>query len=144
MNEIRFNYSLKNIPLPKPDDFRRCMIEKVESLITRMRWKTHFLMSGEDNSKNNSPHFGFKSTKTPPQVQELKPFENDMYKMIETLEFKKVHDPFLTTIQEDIKKIKSSKNVYVFADKTRNLYEMDPPKYNQLLTENNQNLQTGG
>ena len=65
-------------------------------------------MSGEDNSKNNSPHFGFKSTKTPPQVQELKPFENDMYEMIKTLEFKKVHDPFLTTIQEDIKKIKSS------------------------------------
>ena len=30
----------------------------------------------------------------------------------------------------------SSKNVYVFADKTKNIYEVSLTEYNKLLTEN--------
>ena len=61
-----------------------------------------------------------------------------MFQMVENLEFRRVNDPFLNTctLHEDKKEIRSSQNVLVFADKTRNLYEMDKAKYNQLLTEN--------
>ena len=36
----------------------------------------------------------------------------------------------------DIAKIKSSNNLFVFADKTRNIYELDKPSYQKLYTEN--------
>ena len=136
MNQIRFIYFLKKIPISRPDEYRRYMIGKVESVIKRMRWKAHFFLEGETNSRSNIQHFVFKSTKTPPQIHELKPFEEDMFQMIENLEFRRVNDPFVNTLHEDKKKIRSSQNVLVFADKTRNLYEMDKSKYNQFLTEN--------
>ena len=36
----------------------------------------------------------------------------------------------------DSKKIRASTNIMTFADKTRNIYEMKPENYNQLLTDN--------
>ena len=36
----------------------------------------------------------------------------------------------------DIKSMKSSENVFVFADKTRNLYEMDKSTHKKLILEN--------
>ena len=39
-------------------------------------------------------------------------------------------------LKEDINKIRKSKNVFVFADKTNNLYEMTPEKYQKLLPKN--------
>ena len=32
--------------------------------------------------------------------------------------------------------MKSSNNLFVFADKTRNIYELDKPSYQKLYTEN--------
>jgi hypothetical protein len=37
MHPIQFNYSLKNIGLPSKDQYRRRLIEKVESVVQRMR-----------------------------------------------------------------------------------------------------------
>ena len=39
-------------------------------------------------------------------------------------------------MKEDISKIKASPNVLVFADKTTNIYQMSPSKYNKLLNDN--------
>ena len=36
----------------------------------------------------------------------------------------------------DIESIKRSKNIYIFADKTNNLYETDIKNYNKLLINN--------
>ena len=41
------------------------MMEKVESFITRLRWKAHFF-DEKEHSVNNT-NFGFKSNFTPPQ-----------------------------------------------------------------------------
>ena len=110
------------------------LIPKVESVIKRMRWKAHFFINGSNEATNNK--FGLKSRNNPPHVKELKDFEEDMLQMIENLEFRNVNDQFLNTLASDAKKIQSTPNVLVFADKTRNIYEMDPQKYNQLLTNN--------
>ena len=45
-------------------------------------------------------------------------------------------EPFLNNIKKDLKNIKSSKNIFVFADKTKNIYEVPPNEYDKLLTEN--------
>ena len=50
--------------------------------------------------------------------------------------FKQVRNAFQDKLRRDVKSINSSKKVLVFADKTRNLYEMDKGQYEKLLREN--------
>ena len=86
---IRFelNYSLKNIPLPSPKEYTTRLIEMTEKFLKRMRWKAYFFLKGsqEDNSRDSK--WGFKSRKCPPQVEELKPFEDDILRMVENIDF---------------------------------------------------------
>ena len=56
--------------------------------------------------------------------------------MIRNLEFRKISYPFQNEIKKDVKKIKSSKKVYLQADKTSNMYLIDKDKYKKLLREN--------
>ena len=78
----------------------------------------------------------FKSRKSPPQHQDLTQFENDLLELIKSVKFKKVKDKFLDQLHKDISSIKKSKNVFIFADKTRNIYETDKNTYKKLLTDN--------
>ena len=80
-----------------------------------MRWKTFFY--GRDNSnkynnKNNTyvdetidNKFKFKTRKCPLQIQDMKDFENDLLKLIESIQFRTVSDEFLNKLNEDINKI---------------------------------------
>ena len=56
--------------------------------------------------------------------------------MVQSIEFKPVRNDFQSTLREDLNKIKSSRNLLVFADKTTNLYEMPPDQYKTLLNNN--------
>ena len=116
------------------NQYRRRLIEKVESVVHRMRWKAHFFQNGKSVSENNK--FGLPSKNRAPAINALKGFEDDLTHMINTVSFRKVNDPFLNTVTEGIKKINTSKNVFVFADKTQNIYEVPPSTYTKLLTEN--------
>lgn len=135
MRKIRFDYSMKNIPIPTTDTYRRKLIEKMESFVSRIRWKAHFFLNGQ-RSNSSADTYGMNSTKSPPPSSELNAFEEDLVKMVENIQFTKVHDQFLSNLSTDAKKINESLNVMAFADKTRNIYEMKPDKYNKLLTEN--------
>ena len=134
MHKIQFNYSLKNIGLPSQNQYRRRLIEKVESVVHRMRWKAHFFQNGKSVSENNK--FGLPSKNRAPAINAMKGFEDDLTHMINKVSFRKVNDPFLNTVTEGIKKVNTSKNVFVFADKTQNIYEVPPSTYTKLLTEN--------
>ena len=109
-----------------------------------MRWRAYFFLrdgNAEDQEEldheSESKAYGFNSRKSPPQIEELKPFEDDLVKLIESIEFRRVHDSFQGTLRKDIfKKIRSSANMLIRADKTRNLYEMPPDHYSKLLHEN--------
>ena len=134
MNFKKINFNLKSISLHNLDAYRRSIIEKVESVIKRMRWKAHFILNGEGESTANT--FGLKPKINPPKVRELNEFEEDMVKMIENLEFRNVYDKFLKNLKLTSSKYKLSLTFFVFADKTTNLYEMTSEKYNQLLSNN--------
>ena len=136
MQQIRFNYSLKNIGLPTHDDYRRNIINKTENVIQRMRWKAHFYLNGNNDKTDKTPTIGLKSKQSPPPVPNLRCFEEDVIQMIENIKFRNANDQFLNTLESDKRRIKTSPNVFIFADKTRNLYEMNANTYNKLLTEN--------
>ena len=63
-------------------------------------------------------------------------FEKDLLDIIKSLKFRNVQDNFQSMIKHDILKIKSSPNMYVFADKTTKLHKIPPNDYKRLLHEN--------
>ena len=82
-------------------------------------------------------NFGLSSNKTPPTVLELKPFEKDVIKLLETIKFRNKKDYFQDTLANDLRKINSSdKIINRFRCKTRNIYETSLDTYNKLLHDN--------
>ena len=80
MEKIKFGYSIKIIPTPSERTYFLQLMEKVEMVITRIRWKAiHFNNNDSiDNSKEeNTEWYELESLYSPRQVKELIPFEND-------------------------------------------------------------------
>ena len=96
---------------------------------------SHLYENGGLNT-SNPLNYIFKGRKCQPQHKDLMQFKNDLLELIKTLKFKKVKNKFLDQLHKDIPSIKKSKNVFIFADKTRNIYETDKNIYSKLLTNN--------
>ena len=121
MKQIKFNYSLKNIGLPTQNHYLRSLIEKTDSFIQRMGWEAHFFL--KTNKENNNPKpvntYGLKTKNRAPHVPELKPFEDDVTRLLENVKFRDIRDDFIQALEKDKKIIDASKNVFVFADKIK-------------------------
>ena len=137
MDPINFNYSLKNIPISNNKVYTKCLLSKIESVIVRMRWRALFF-DNDEVIEEDEPGMKrlFKSNRSPPQNEKLLAFEDELYEVVKSLEFKRVKDPFLNRLKEDVKKIKGSKKLLVSADKTNNYYSVSKECYNKLLVEN--------
>ena len=116
----------------------------MESVVKRMRWKAFFFLKGKeddqadddvDDQTRTSETFGFKTRKCPPKVEEMDKFEDDLLKMIERVQFRKVTDDFQNKLREDIDTIRKSKDVIVRADKTRNFYAVTEDQTGPLRTK---------
>ena len=113
------------------------MIEKIESLIRRMSWKAHFFDSNNTKDSDISNfNFGFKSDITPPQKEHLNAFENELYDMVRSIEFRRSHNVFQKQLATDVKQINETDFVLVSADKTTTMNKMSVQDYNKFLTEN--------
>ena len=84
MEKINLGYSIKNIPIPSERSYFIQLIEKIEAVIKRMRWKLIFY------KKNNEPDdqpmlegYGLKSECSPSQQQELIAFEDDLIQLVQ-------------------------------------------------------------
>ena len=122
MNFIRkpINYSTKNIRLTSEKAYKKLLVEKIELLIKRNRWKAFFF----DNPRNDEEpvqKYGFKSRSSPAQHKDLIKFEEDLLALAKNVKFSKTTNKFQQNLMKDIKSIKNSEKAYVFADKTRNL-----------------------
>ena len=93
-----------------------------------------------DTTSSSKETYGFKSTKNPPPIEELKDFENDMLKMIQCEKFKQVNNPFLNKLKEDPDRIKNEPKLLIATDKTTNFYKLEPSTYNDLLEKKKKNL----
>ena len=135
MKKFNMGYSTKNIRLPSQKDFLQRLIEKTEHFLRRMRWKAFFFLNpGSSTSSKNT--YGFKSTKNPPPIDELKEFEDEMLKMVQSTKFKRVNNPFLNKLKDDTHQIKKETKLLIAADKTTNFYKLQPSEYNDLLEQN--------
>ena len=99
-----------------------------------MRWKAlQFLGKLESNGKQT---FGFKSTKCPPAIDELGPFESDLQRMIKNIKFRPIWNKFLSKLSKDIKSIEKTKELLINADKSANIYKISKEDYQKHLRSN--------
>ena len=75
---VTLNYSLKNIPIPPYDLYKKELIEMARSVLKQMRWRAFLFLRNEDevNERGDGMHHEFNSCGCPPQIDELKSFED--------------------------------------------------------------------
>ena len=100
-----------------------------------MRWKAHFFLNGEYKENDTKTFFGFKSRYHPPPCTELEHFEKDLINIIINVKFTKNMNSFQRKLCTDLTEIKISRNSYIFADKTNNIYRMPTSEHNETLKE---------
>ncbi|PFX18201.1 hypothetical protein AWC38_SpisGene17441 [Stylophora pistillata] len=128
----------KNMPpfynIKKWKIYLKRLIEKVESVTKRMRWKAFFFDRDEqsNNDAANNDNFGFKSSKCPPQNSDLDKSEADLLDMVHSIKFRNVNNSFQNKLNEDINKIKKSTKAFIPADKTSNFYKLDKTRHDKI------------
>ena len=120
--------SLKNIPNPTKKVFMRQMISKTENFVSRIRWATDVFLF-PDKYKHSKDPYGFKSTHTTPVSPLLKPFEDDLYELIANLEYNEYRSAFPNKMAAAVSHINKSEKVFLFGDKTTNIYEVSTDTY---------------
>ena len=99
-----------------------------------MQWKALYEQSTTKHSKrpmiSNQDCFPNKATSN--NVN----FENNLSSMIRMVEFKSTNDQSQTELKTDIDKIKQWLHIFVFVDKTSNIYKMNTADYQKLPEEN--------
>ena len=75
----------------------------MESFFRRIRWS--LIHHKNPSSGNHKETYGFKTSKTPDQQDELIPFETDMKKLLSDIEFKTNRNDFQKQLRKDVKEI---------------------------------------
>ena len=131
--KVKFNYSTKNIPINNKAEYTVLMYQKVYQLIEKMRWKAFFF--NQDQKRKTPTKRIFPTRRSAPQDKRLVEFENALYKIINNIKFKKHNSKFQTKMKNDLNKIELSNKLFVFADKSNNLYKVDKYTYEKILNE---------
>ena len=95
MNTRNIQYSLKNIPIPSSFSYLKNLINKTKDFVRRLRWKAFWYNKkleaqkrqnnsndDENNEEEEIPNnYGFRSPRNPPQNDNLKEFEANLFKL---------------------------------------------------------------
>ena len=92
--------------------------------------------SDTDSESEESNTYGFKSPRRPPPLKETAAFEKDLWDIVYNTKFTKYRQPFQNILKDELKKMKTSEEIYLPADKTGNFYETKPELYSELLLNN--------
>ena len=136
MNTFQFDHSLKNIPIPQREQYMKILFAKAALFIERLRWTVFFFLNPDAKVKDIPNTYGFNTSKSAPQSKELANFEKDFYDLITNVEFDNSKSHFQKDLEKQVKRINKSDKVFVFADKTTNIYELETDQYKKLLNDN--------
>ena len=112
VDKLQFGHCLKNIPLHSNKTVLTSTLEEAELMIKRMRWRVFWYdRRNEEVESNPSEHYGFSTFNTPPAHPLLKNFEEDLFKLVKGIIFKKVKNEFLSSLgkfRDDVKNAMTS------------------------------------
>ena len=131
MNLVNLKGSVKNIPIPSFKVYMNMFIHSIETLVREMEWKAQLFLNPSKKTTKNT--FNFRSIKNPEHVKELVKFKSDLVKIVKNVKFRKVNSKFQRQLHDDKVRIQNNNNVIVHADKTTNLYEVNPSDYKKLV-----------
>ena len=131
MEKLQLCYSLKNIPVPLERSCKLQLMDKIDQVIKQMRWKAFFYTNRSEDTQET---YGLKSLNCS-KIKEMVLFQKDLWNLVNKLKFLKIKSNFQRQLNEDIRVIKRSNKVLVFADKTSNIYKLDTDEYKKLTTE---------
>ena len=136
MEKINIGHSFKDIPIPNKQDYMMRLLEKTEDLIARMRWKAFFFTKTTEEKSEGKYYYGFKSQRNAPSNKLMEKFEKDIFLMIRNIRFNNYINPYQKQLKGEVKKFCQSEKIFIKADKTNNLYEIEYKEYDKLLTKN--------
>ena len=79
--------------------------------------------------------YDLQTKKSPPSINELKGFKNELIYLAKNIEFKKTRNKFKSKLKSDVLKINTSNKIIVAADITNNMYKMSYENCGKLLSE---------
>ena len=94
-----------------------------------------FLKGDQPQHQDENSNHGFKTRTCPPQVDDMKKFEEELWSLVENVRFLRVSGELQRKLQDDRTRIKSSQSILAPADKTRNIYEVSLDLYTKLLND---------
>ena len=124
--------SAKNIPIASKKEYLEMIIQAMEKFNANLSWYVFFKLNPHIVGKGIET-FGFRSTRAPPRLKELRDFEKDLVKLVQNVKFRKRSNHFLKALNIEAKRISAQKDLIVSADKTSNRYLVPPEKYLNLL-----------
>ena len=145
---FQVEYSLKNIPVGNKREYMIRLYDQTCKFIERLRWRVYWFIANGDNNeagKDDSNEASkdtiemeskFPTRKSPPPNDLIQAFEDDLFKLIKNIKFRNVRTRFQNQLRKDINAINQSDKVFAFADKTNNIYQMEPTEYKKLIHEN--------
>mgnify|MGYP006903939448 CR=1 FL=1 len=133
MNPFNFQHSAKNIPYPSRMQYHRALVGKIEKVATNMRWKLYHIQNPGVQSTNN---FGFKTTISAPVMKDLLAFEEELFAIPKSIQFRQVNCEFQHALKQTCKNIKESKDIIIKGDKSKNLYSLPVAEYEKLIHNN--------
>ena len=129
MEKVKFDYSLKNIPVTTERSYLLKLIEQIEMVIKKMRWKVIYCdMKGSIKAET----YGLKSQKAPPPINELAAFENYLIELVKNIKFQIVHNYIQRTLKSDINLIQESNKTLTPANKMSNMYRITKEEHNKM------------
>jgi hypothetical protein len=134
MDQVNYNSSTKDIPIPSKKEYRIQLIHSTKKFYDNICWRVWHYKNPSNREKPET--FGFTSTKKVPRDDDLKALESDLYDLVEKIEFRDAKNDYQKDLTMKIENIKSEKKVIVPADKTSNFYKMDKEDYLELVEKN--------
>merc|ERR1712096_515574 len=112
--------------------------------IERLRWKAFFFNNNNNINKaqnvrttttsNNQHSRTFPTRRSAPSDNKLVKFEDALYKIINNIKFKTYTTNFQSNMKKDNNKIETLNKLFVFPDKSNNLYKVDKTNYGKILS----------
>ena len=84
-------------------------------------------------TSNNQHSRTFPTRRSAPSDNKLVKFEDALYKIINNIKFKTYTNNFQNNMKKDLNKIETSNKLFVFADKSNNLYKVNKANYEKIL-----------
>ena len=133
--QINFQYSMKNIPVPPKQEYLLELIHSVREFEKRMKWRSNFYLNPQPIGIKKET-FGFNTSKAAPVLPELKTLEDNLFNLVKGIEFREHNNSFQNKLKHDVRDIRNEEKVLIKADKTTNFYKMEKAEYEEHMHRN--------